>query len=353
MRKLATIRRILSLTPIEGADKIELAQIDGWKVVVQKGLHEVGNLVVYYEIDSLLPVDEKFEFLRKTSYVKDSQEGEGFRLRTIKMRGQISQGLIMPLKEVSSIIGHLDVYEGMDVTELLNIKKYERIIPAELAGMIRGNFPSFIPKTDQERIQNFYNDYDTKYRHHFWETSLKLDGSSMTMYFNAETDTFGVCSRNLDLLESDTNTFWNVARELDVERKLRERNEFYMTNFGRKSSIAIQGELMGPGVNGNREGFKKHEFFVFDIFDIEEQKYFKHSTRIGNTEALGLQHAPIYSVGPIDMNSVDEFLYRAENFLEGKSINNPVREGMVYKSLDDPSISFKAISNKYLMNGGD
>jgi hypothetical protein len=164
MRKLASVQKVLSLTPIDGADRIETAKINGWNVVVQKGLHQVGDLVCYFEIDSLLPVVPEYEFLRKSSYVKESQEGEGFRLKTIKLRGQVSQGLIIPLRElpgygidnvgpyfVISDEAVLRLEEGIDLTDFLNVKKYEKIIPASLAGMVRGMFPGNIKKTDQER----------------------------------------------------------------------------------------------------------------------------------------------------------------------------------------------------------
>jgi RNA ligase (TIGR02306 family) len=148
-RKLASIQVIREILPIEGADAIELAVVNGWKVVVAKNVgHSVGDWVVYCEIDSFLPIREEFEFLRKSSYKKMGDQ-EGFRLRTIKLRGQLSQGLILPI----SIFGDFSwtAYEGMDVTEKLGIVKYEPPIPAELAGKVKGQFPSFLRKTDEER----------------------------------------------------------------------------------------------------------------------------------------------------------------------------------------------------------
>lgn len=157
MRKLATIRRIDNITPIEDADKIRLAHIGGWKVVIAKNAnHNIGDLVVYCEIDSFLPVEPELEFLRKTSY-KKMGDLVGFRLKTIKLRNQISQGLIMPLNDANTIIKRnypnidIDLIEGMDVTDLLGIQKYDPPIPAHLSGTIKGQFPSFIQKTDEER----------------------------------------------------------------------------------------------------------------------------------------------------------------------------------------------------------
>lgn len=390
-RKLAEIAKIDNLTPIEGADKIEVAQIRGWKIVVQKGLHEVGDLVVYFSIDSLLPIREEFEFLRKNSYVKNSQEGEGFRLKTIKLRGQVSQGLIIPIREipeffkfgehwlfeVNSDDAHLYdaqeaykigqifeeweydgeyegdstgfvVSEGIDVTELLGVKKYEKIIPAQLAGKIRGNFPSFIRKTDQERIQNFIGSFMKNYRDHEWECSLKLDGSSMTVYYYAPEDRFGVCSRNLDLTETEDNSFWQVARKNDMERKFR---EFSVAYGG--VSFAVQGELVGPGIQGNPEQLKELEFYVFDVFNIDDQEYYDADQRYDVVFDLELEHVPVYERRVYGFDDADGFLEFAEHGFQGVSLNAKTREGLVFKSINDPNVSFKAISNGWLLSGGD
>ena len=218
-RKLATIRIIDDIRPIEGADMIELVTVGGWNVVVAKEVgHKVGDHVVYCEIDSFLPIREEFEFLRKSSYKKMGDQ-EGFRLKTIRLRGQVSQGLILPM----SVFGDFGwtAYEGLDVTEKLGIVKYEPPIPAELSGKVKGSFPSFIPKTDEERIQNLTKEYqEWKYQSkHLFYVTEKLDGSSATYYF--KDGEFGVCSRNLELLETEGNSFWKVARELDLENKMK------------------------------------------------------------------------------------------------------------------------------------
>jgi RNA ligase (TIGR02306 family) len=235
LRKLATIRKITDIRPIEGADKIEIATVGGWNVVVAKDVeHKVGNSVVYCEIDSFLPIKEEFEFLRKSSYKKMGDQ-EGFRLKTIRLRGQLSQGLILPISVVpitQFATGH-DLPEGLDVTEMLGIVKYEPPIPAELSGKVKGGFPSFLRKTDEERVQNLvkeYEEYKLTSEHQFYMTE-KLDGSSATFYMNESE--FGVCSRNLELLETEGNTFWKVARELDLENK-----------FKIKGNICLQGELI-------------------------------------------------------------------------------------------------------------
>jgi hypothetical protein len=360
-RKLASIRRISDIQPIEGADMIELAIVDGWKVVVAKNVgHKVGDMVVYCEIDSFLPIKEEFEFLRKSSFKKMGDQ-EGFRLKTIKLRGQVSQGLILPLSifegygyRVSenllnenpalepnrSVISPSDMIElvvGNDVTEVLNIVKYEPPIPAELAGKVKGLFPSFIRKTDEERIQNLTSEYEgwrLQSQHKFYVTE-KLDGSSATFYY--KDGVFGVCSRNLELLETEGNTFWKVARELDLENKLKD----YGVN------ISLQGELIGEGIQGNPYKIKGQTVRFFNLFDIDLQEYHSLPTFQKTMNELGLETIPILDVRFTLPESIDELL----KYADSKSVLNPNfdREGVVIRSLDR-KISFKVISNKFLLN---
>ena len=333
-RKLATIRKILDLKPIEGADNIELAIVDGWQVVVAKNVeHNVGDFIVYCEIDSFLPIKEEFEFLRKSSYRKSS-EAEGFQLRTAKMRGQISQGLILPISVLGS---EISLEEGMDVTELLGIVKYETPIPAELSGKVKGMFPSFISKTDESRIQNIPDEYKTytESNDDFYFTE-KLDGSSATFYIN--NGEFGVCSRNLELLETEGNTFWKVARELDLENKMKAKNK----NF------AIQGELIGEGIQGNPYKIKGHTVRFFTAFDIDAHKRFNYAEFAMFMARNELEVAPLLSIraGTDLPKTIDELL----KFAEGKSSLNDKTEmeGIVIRTSDNV-ISFKAISNKFLL----
>ena len=178
-RKLASVRRITDIQPIPNADAIEVVVVGGWKVVTKKGEFNVGDLCVYCEIDSFLPILPQYEFLRKSSYKKLSTGEEGFRLRTIKLRGQVSQGLVLPL---SVLPGGRELFEGMDVTEVLSITKYEPPIPASLAGKVKGLFPSFLHKTDEERLQNLDSEYPFDSNKKYYVTE-KLDGSSATFYF--------------------------------------------------------------------------------------------------------------------------------------------------------------------------
>ena len=340
LRKLATIRKITELRPIEGADKIELAIVDGWQVVVAKDVeHKVGNKVVYCEIDSFLPIREEFEFLRKSSYKKMGNQ-EGFRLKTIKLRGQVSQGLILPIHILPTTQFDTpdELPEGLDVTEMLGIVKYEPPIPAELAGKVKGQFPSFLRKTDEERIQNLVKEYDEwKFtsKHQFYVTE-KLDGSSATYYI--KDGVFGVCSRNLELLETEGNTFWKAARELDLEEK--------MKSLGK--NVCFQCELIGEGIQGNPYKIKGHTVRFYTGFDIDKQVRIPFMEFADVLMSLNLQHVPVLNqeYGFILPDTVEDML----KYAEGKSELNPdtEREGVVVRSMDG-TISFKAISNVFLL----
>jgi RNA ligase (TIGR02306 family) len=343
-RKLSTIRKIKDIVHIEGADAIELALVDGWQVVVAKNVgHKVGDKVVYCEIDSFLPIKEEFEFLRKSSYKKMGDQ-EGFRLKTIKLRGQISQGLILPYNviPISQFASAHDLPEGMDVSEMLGIVKYEPPVPAQLAGKIKGSFPSFLRKTDEERVQNLekeYTEWGFSSNHQFYATE-KLDGSSFTCYL--KDGVFGVCSRNLDLLETEENTFWQVARSLDLENKLK--------SLGK--NICFQGEMVGSGIQGNHYKMKEQTVFFYNIYLIDEMEYMGFYDFRQTLMDLELLSVPVLSIPfqfPGDF-TVSALLKEAE----GKSILNPVveREGLVIRSLDR-TISFKSISNKFLLGEKD
>jgi RNA ligase (TIGR02306 family) len=337
-RKLSTIRKITDIKPIEGADMIELAIVDGWNVVVAKNVgYKVNDKVVYCEIDSFLPIREEFEFLRKSSY-KKMDDQEGFRLKTIKLRGQVSQGLILPVSvlPVTQFATAHDLPEGMDVTEMLGIVKYEPPIPAELSGKVKGLFPSFLRKTDEERVQNLTKEYSEwlyQSKHQFYVTE-KLDGSSATFYHND--GSFGVCSRNLELLETEGNTFWKVAREMDLENKL--------STYGK--NISLQGELIGEGIQGNPYKIKGQKVMFFNVFDIDQQERLGLGAFLKIMDDLDLNFVPFIEV-PFSLPNTIESLLK---FAEGKSrlSSNTEREGLVIRSMDT-KISFKAISNKFLL----
>lgn len=364
-RKLATVRRISQILPIEGADAIELAIVDGWKVVVAKNVgHKVGDMVVYCEIDSFLPIREEFEFLRKSSYKKMGDQ-EGFRLKTIKLRGQVSQGLILPIivlgestwsdedKEIFKNAMNLsdESVIGTDVSERLGIVKYEPPIPAQLAGKVKGLFPSFLRKTDEERVQNLADKYESLKEHTYYVTE-KLDGSSATFY--VKDGVFGVCSRNLELSEPEPfvpgmimcadgierpkqeNSFWKAANEMGLKD--------LMLAQGR--NFSVQGELIGEGIQGNPYKIKGQTVRFFNVFDIDEQEYEDFEQFTWTLKSMGLQSVPVLETEFKLPDTVDQLL----TYAEGKTAlgSGAEREGVVIRSLDR-KISFKVISNKFLL----
>lgn len=343
MRKLATIRKIEALTPIEGADAIECATVGGWRVVTRKGEYFVGDRVVYLEIDSWVPT-ALAPFLSKGKEPREFEGIRGERLRTIKLRGQLSQGLLLNLDvvipETNSFI------EGDDVSEHLGIVKWERPMSAQLAGMAKGNFPSLIPKTDQERAQNLVQEIigaiETNMK---FEVTEKLEGSSMTCYLiDGE---FGVCSRNLDLKETAGNSFWDIARASNIEQKMRDISE----DAG-NWNFAIQGELIGPGIQGNIYKLSKIEFLVFDVYDILAGEYLVPHNRRHLIDRMDLKHVPVVAAhaelyDTLGITDITQLL----QFAEGKTIVCTIgceREGVVFKQVKG-GMTFKVISNKYLL----
>ena len=335
-RKLASVVKIVDIQPIVGADAIMVASVKGWKVVVKKDEYKVGDLAVYYEIDSFLPVRPQFEFLRKSSF-KRMGSSEGFRLKTIRLRGQISQGLLTPIPADIS-----DPKEGDDLTEALGIVKYEPPIPAQLAGKIKGTFPSFIPKTEEIRIQNFESEVGFSPVGERAYVTEKLDGTSFTCYFN--NGVFGVCGRNWELSETSDNSLWRMANVLQLKEKL--------TKLGK--NIALQGELIGAGINGNLYGMSDHKLFFFTGYDIDKGRRMFFDELEWVLFGLDLQMVPVLEkygfVIPNEGNIVDYML----KYAEGKSVLNMEvdREGVVVRGLER-EFSFKAISNTYLLGSKD
>lgn len=379
-RKLASIQRIEEVRDIENADAIQAYRVLGWWVVDKKDAHKVGDLVVYLSLDSWVP-HELAPFLSKGQEPRKYNDVKGERLRTIKLRGQVSQGLLLPIEQTIRELpqqfiqylpggyvqfGDLEpirLFEvDTDLTEILGIQKWEAPIPAQLQGQAAGMFPtSLIPKTDQERIQNCFGEIQKKakrfatekvwnaetqtledhpvvipadFKEPTYEVTMKLDGSSCTI-FRWEGE-LRVCSRNLELKindENKDNTF--VAMALLLADSI-------------PDGFAFQGELMGEGIQGNREGFKGHRFIVFDIFDIQKHEYLSPALRRHAAEWRGIEHVPVIGTDWKAPNSVEEGLALAE----GPSINHKIREGLVWKCNEDPSFSFKTISNKYLLSGG-
>jgi RNA ligase (TIGR02306 family) len=351
MRKLVTIRQISEIKPIINADAIEVVVLDGWEVVTKKGEFKVDDYVLYFEIDCLLPMaDSRFSFLAK------GKDIEKYRLRTIKLRGQISQGLVLPL-ELFPEFGppQLDfAYE-----ELLGIEKYE--IPD--SGNIRrckpaSTFPHFIPKTDEDRIQNLYNKFKDEYLDVEFHESEKLDGSSITIaavkpqYFienllNDENYPYNsadlqvlVASRNQTLKYDEDSHYWKGIHNTNLIAKISKIVE----DTGKQ--LAIQGELLGPGIQGNREALADYTVRVFKIWDIDKKEYLSYEDFINITTLYSIDIVPQLGKVKLFSLSLPAILERSK----GKNSNKKNIEGKVYTTcIDGNTVHFKVINNDYLL----
>lgn len=363
-RKLVTFRQVSDIKPIEGADAIELAIVDSWQCVVKKGTFKQGDVAVYFEIDSFLPVEPRYEFLRKGCFKSTTFLGDGFRIRTIKLRGEISQGLLLPLSDFdfykeseftwkyTDSAGnqhYIDPLSDQDLSQILGVQKWEKPLPASLSGKAKGNFPPFITETDQERIQNIFGKREwLKHKDELFEVSLKLDGTSFTAYI--KDGNLGVCSRNLELdIENNPgNTYVEFAIKSGLLESLRDQYVLFPDN------TAIQGELMGPGIQDNRENLKEHKLFIFNVFDIDKQCYVDPLTA---NEYVNLwfhneyiEYIPVIerSTSLENFKTIEDFL----NYADRASLNHPIAEGVVFKSLES-QFSFKVINNKFLTSEKD
>lgn len=346
-RKLARIAQITDIKPIEGADAIECAVVDnGWNVVVKKGEYQKNDIAIYCEVDSWIP-HELAPFLSKGQEPREYNEVKGERLRTVKLRGQISQGLLLPIQvaEERGLLPLVPLHRaiGHPMTVPLGIQKYEPPIPACLGGDIKGAFPSFIPKTDQERCQNLHDEIFSEHYEESYEVTIKLDGTSCTIYY--KDGQVGVCGRNWELKETEGNTLWKCAREQGIIEGLEK--------LGR--NLAIQGEVIGEGIQKNQEKIKGQKFFIFDVFDIDAGCYLGAHQKYAVIRELwsscqyDFSQVPILVVGQVlhdnNFKTVDDLL----EYADGPSLNPQVkREGLVFKSLDS-NFTFKAISNKWLL----
>lgn len=335
-RKLASIQRIAEVKDIPDADLIQAYRVGGWWVVGKKGEFVVGELVTYIEIDSFVPT-ELAPFLSKGKEPREYMSIRGERLKTVRLKKQISQGLILPLSPY--VLDNVELIEGLDITGILGIIKWEapeEFIPANA----KGNFPSFIPKTDQERVQNLSRDFNIWLGNgSVWQKTEKLDGSSMTVFVNA--DHSGVCSRNLELLEDENNTYWKMTKKYKLLEILR--------STGR--NLAFQGEIYGMGINGNLYGLDDQRFALYSIYDIDDQRYLPPDEAYRVALVLGVPHVP--HEGNMRLGMQYESMQELIDEADGTSCVNTkaIREGYVYKNLETTE-SFKVIGASYLIRKG-
>lgn len=327
MRNLVTLRKVRKLEPIEGADNILLAHIDGWQCVVKKDEFKENDWGVYFEIDSIIPHESWNDHLFKSE--SDRNKGK-LRIKTIRLRGQLSQGLLLPVS----------LLEGKNLTEVVSVEKYEPPIPSDLNA--KSHFPSFIQKTDEERIQNLVDKLT------LWATKKvyvteKLDGTSITCYVTRNTLTnevsFGICSRNLELDLEATNKYTETVKKLGIEEKMREWSE------KNNADLVIQGELIGEGIQGNKYNLTGTDIYFFTVQDGKHKRL-----PLSIINELGLKTVPFLESGVTIIPDHNVIL----QYAEGKSVlnGNTEREGVVIRAMDE-SFSFKAISNKFLLKNNE
>jgi RNA ligase (TIGR02306 family) len=296
-------------------------------------------MCLYIEIDSLLPEIPEFEFLRKSCW---NESFKKFRLKTIKLKKKISQGLALPVNVFPNLAG-LNV--GTDVTELLGIEKYEPPIPATIVGDAR-SFSWPISKTDEVRVQldNEYKFIETLTGRPYY-ISLKLDGTSSTFLIDPKDETFHVCGRNYSYKRNDDHSFWKIADRYNIEQGLRS-----VFDYG-NNRIAIQGEIVGPGIQKNPLGLNIPDLYIFNVVDITTNTRFSLDMSRLIVKQLGLKFVPILEVGSSFSYTVTDLLEKAQgkyidHFPSAKSFQE--REGIVIRDVCG-TVSFKAINNQFLL----
>ena len=342
MRKLASIQKIWKIEPIDGADRLEKAYVEGWVCVVPKGQFQPMDLAVYFEIDSFLPIDERFEFLRKTSYKNTDIMGEGFRLKTLKLRGVVSQGLLLPLSDFPEIESP---ELGQDVTELLKVRKWEIEEKATTGGTVIGLLPYDVPHTDEIRVQNF-PEFAEAFKGIPYYISTKMDGSSHSI--SIDENGFHVCGHNYEYKDDGSCAFYEFVKKMGF----REKMEAYVKAEELKT-LTIQGEFCAPGIQKNRLKLTKPEWYVFTVRINGTRVNMLKMQMIASM--IGAESVPIEEVGddlPERYPAVEAILARAE----GEYPNGGPKEGIVIRAVDNiynetigGPLSMKAVSNKYLL----
>lgn len=356
MRTLAKVVRLGKILKHPKADRLDITYVGGWQVVVQKDQFKEGGLAVFFEIDSWIPTS-LFDLNRPGQEAKKFKGVYGNRLRSVRLQGELSQGLLLPMSILESTAYDYDTedqkvflapeqvfQEGEDVSDVLGILKYEDELPDELIGKAKGMFPSIFPRTDMPRFQNMEQSL-SKFAEDglFFTVQEKVEGESMTCYLTTEGE-FGVCTKNVDLLEDAGDLFWQVARRMQIEDKMR-------FAFDAGQDVAIQGELIGPGIRGNIYNLKEPTFVMFNVV-------YSHSGQTRETPDATKFWAEYMNI-PFVPVIFKEFKATAQtmsmqyltDLSNGMSLINKKqkREGLVFKYNEDPRICFKAISPEYLL----
>ncbi len=342
-RKLASVQRVLEVSPIAGADAIERVRINGWQCVVKKGAFAPGDLGVYFEIDAVPPDAPAYRFLwtPKGAAQAEGARPERYRIRTMTLRGCLSQGLFVPLAEAG--VGD-DAREGDDLTDALGVARYEPAMPPG-SDDLRAPFPSRVPRTDEMRVQSMPAVLD-ELRGLPYVVTMKYDGTSATYLVDPDDGAFHACGRNWSIREGDS-VYWRVARGLDLEAKLRAWGGRY----------ALQGELCGPGLQKNPLGLAAPSLFVFSAYDLAASRFLDHEAMCALAREAGLTPVATVEEGDAFAHDQASLLALAEGLYPGTKNQ---REGVVVRPRAETfsptlggRLSFKAISNRYLLSERD
>jgi len=330
MRSLVTIQKVKGICPIPDSDFLELAHVMGWQCVTKKNEFREGDLGVYYEVDSFLPIDERYEFLRASSYRDNADNGQGFRIKTMRMRGQLSQGLLLPLEKFPELEG---LAEGTDVTEKLNVKKWYIPETSNPGGTIIGDRPNGIPASDEIRIQSALELLDELKGKPYYITT-KMDGTSgIAYYIDGKT---GCCSRNKEIKDEEEALYWLPVYKYGLKEKF--------AKLGK--NLVLTGEICGPGIQKNRLRLTQIEWYVFDVKDTDANRYLPYDDACALCAQLGLQTVPLEERG-------EAFGYSLETLLEkarGKYPSGLDKEGIVVRLSASPkAVSFKVLNNDALL----
>lgn len=389
VRKLVTIKKIDAITPIDGADKIECAHIGGWTVVVGKDEFQVGDSVLYFEVDSMLPLEKPiFAFLAPRG--KTTYNGEDYhRLKTIKLRGQISQGLILPIADMTDNV--LD--PNLDLAEYFGVIKYDPPQKFDSAGAKLLPWPDWITKTDEERVQNLDKDVleaIIREKDNFIPT-VKIDGTSITIWAKIDENgvlTSGVCSRNNGIEETEGNAYWDIANipSISYNADLLSPIDYLqlkcfesvrnMTDPNDTASFVLQGELFGEGIQRNPFKIKGRKVKFFNLFvngrQIMQDELIKKYPELSRhwvsilpqdlpdtlEEIIKQPDGFKWSLNGKDAVQIEGIVWRhrTKPFLEGTNkidiskVPEEKRERVLASKRFQPlRASFKVISNKYLL----
>jgi len=361
-RKLASIEKITSLELIKDKDRIELATILGWHVIVGKGDFKVGDLVVYVEYDVLLPIKPEFEFLRSRTY---SKKFNGFRIRNMKMAGVQSEGIVFPMDILPRWVpaGIIKSYtEGQDISEVLGVQKYDLEALQEvekakvsknpifkymmrykwfrrlnLSSKPKKGYPEGVTKSDETNIQVKFGSLRNKgYRYY---TTEKLEGQAFC--YTVIKNKFSVFSHNFNKGKRDNSNWWNAAIAFDIEKKMKNFMRIYAIK-----NMSIQGELVGPGIQKNIYKFSKITPYIFNATNLDDKKDFSFADLKLFCNYTNLNIVPILNENIKLCRTSDGILKEAEG--KSKLLSTQEREGVVWRALDqNVKVSFKAKGKKY------